>query len=141
MPDSAPIASAELFSNEQGEIFADAGLPHYTRRLTDKILAAFNHAYALGHVDIARSLWECLAAAESLTAGNAHRRPNQALDLAADWVAFVDARERYREAAVPSAAAPGAPAAPATAAPALDAADAYGEMVAAYKTWRQQKSR
>lgn len=144
MPDTLPIAAAELFSDE-GEILADAGMPRYTRRLTDKILAAFNHAYALGHVDIARGLWECLAAAEGLASRNAQRRPNQALDLAADWVAFVDARERYRQASAPAAPAPVAPA-PAAPAPKVQpaaepAADAYDEMVAAHRAWTEQNRR
>lgn len=98
MAEGAPINASQLFSDDASEFFIDAGVPRYNRRLTDKILAAFNHAYAMGEMDLARSLWECLVAAEKLgQQAHGRRRPNQALDLAAEWVAFVDARDRYRE--------------------------------------------
>lgn len=66
-----------------------------SRRLSDKILTAFSHAYAVGEVDIARLLREVLVRHEKRvsrngTAGDPVRRA----DL---WMAFVDARERYRK--------------------------------------------
>lgn len=98
MTEGTPINASQLFSDDASEFFIDAGVPRYNRRLTDKVLAAFNHAYAMGEMELARSLWECLVAAEKLGQMNhGRRRPNQALDLAAEWVAFVDARDRYRE--------------------------------------------
>ncbi len=98
MAKGTPISASQLFSDDPSEFFMDAGVPRYNRRLTDKILAAFNHAYAMGEMDLARSLWDCLVAAEKLGREyHQRRRPNQALDLAAEWVAFVDARDRYRE--------------------------------------------
>ena len=98
MAEGTPINASQLFSDDASEFFIDAGVPRYNRRLTDKILAAFNHAYAMGEMDLARNLWECLVAAEKLgQQQHGRRRPNQALDLAAEWVAFVDARDRYRE--------------------------------------------
>jgi hypothetical protein len=98
MPESTSISASQLFSDDASEFFIDAGVPRYNRRLTDKILAAFNHAYAMGEVDLARALWDCLVTAERGGQHMLRRRPNQALDLAAEWVAFVDARDRYREA-------------------------------------------
>src|SRR5512141_2876572 len=66
MAEGTPINAAQLFSDDASEFFIDAGVPRYNRRLTDKILAAFNHAYAMGEMDLARNLWECLVAAEKL---------------------------------------------------------------------------
>lgn len=98
MADAAKISANDLFSGDPNEIFVDAGVPKYNRRLTDKILAAFNHAYSSGEGDLARDLWECLAYAEKRGAEQfKRRRPNQGLELAALWMAFVDARNNYRK--------------------------------------------
>lgn len=126
MADSTTISAAQLFSDDASEFFIDAGVPRYNRRLTDKILAAFNHAYAMGEMDIARSLWDCLVAAERLGQQYRRRRPNQALDLAAEWVAFVDARDRYREASRTPHADP------------ARASDAFRGMRDAYQSWKVQ---
>ncbi len=124
MTEGTPINASQLFSDDASEFFIDAGVPRYNRRLTDKILAAFNHAYAMGEMDLARSLWECLVAAEKLGQQYHRRRPNQALDLAAEWVAFVDARDRYREVSrTPQAAGE-------------DPSDAFRTMRDAYQSWR-----
>jgi hypothetical protein len=128
MPEGTPISAAQLFSDDASEFFIDAGVPRYNRRLADKILGAFNHAYAMGEKDLARSLWECLVAAEKLGPQNHRRRPNQALELAAEWVAFVDARDRYREVSR----------SPQTAA--ADASDAFRTMRDAYQSWRAHNS-
>lgn len=124
MTEGTPINASQLFSDDASEFFIDAGVPRYNRRLTDKILAAFNHAYAMGEMDLARNLWECLVAAEKLGQQYQRRRPNQALDLAAEWVAFVDARDRYREVSrTPQTAAE-------------EASDAFRSMRDAYQSWR-----
>jgi hypothetical protein len=123
MAEGTPISAAELFSDDASEFFIDAGMPRYNRRLTDKILAAFNHAYAMGEMDLARSLWECLVAAEKLGQQHQRRRPNQALDLAAEWVAFVDARDRYRDVSRTHAPDPAA------------ASEAFRSMRDAYQSW------
>ncbi|HEY7607723.1 MAG TPA: hypothetical protein VIF14_00705 [Alphaproteobacteria bacterium] len=129
MTEGAPINASQLFSDDASEFFIDAGVPRYNRRLTDKILAAFNHAYAMGEMDLARNLWECLVAAEKLGQQYHHRRrPNQSLDLAAEWVAFVDARDRYREVSrTPQAAGE-------------NASDAFRAMRDAYQSWRAHNS-
>jgi hypothetical protein len=126
MAESPTINAAQLFSDDAGEYFIDAGVPRHNRRLSDKILAAFNHAYAMGEMDIARSLWECLVAAEKLGQEYHRRRPNQALDLAAEWVAFVDARDRYRDASRASHGDSGA------------ASAAYRSMRDAHQNWTAQ---
>lgn len=122
------INASQLFSDDASEFFIDAGVPRYNRRLTDKVLAAFNHAYSMGEMDLARNLWECLVAAEKLgQQQHGRRRPNQALDLAAEWVAFVDARDRYREVSrAPQAAE--------------DASDAFRSMRDAYQSWQAHNS-
>lgn len=124
MAEGTPITAAQLFSDDASEFFIDAGMPRYCRRLTDKILAAFNHAYAMGETDIARTLWECLVAAEKLGQQYHRRRSDQALDLAAEWVAFVDARDRYREVSRAPLTDTG------------EAADAFRSMRDAHQSWR-----
>lgn len=73
------------------------GVPEYSRRLTDKILAAFNHAYSLGETEIAAALREALAAAERRVPKGlrSERRGATALEQADLWAAFVDARDDY----------------------------------------------
>ena len=76
------------------------GKPHYDRRLADKVLAAFNHAYAVGAHDVARSLRDVLATVEAQDPFTMQRRQgNQATAQADHWVAFVEARNVYRSAA------------------------------------------
>ncbi len=99
-------------------------MPRYNRRLTDKVLAAFNHAYAMGEMELARALWECLVTAEKLGQQHHRRRPNQALDLAAEWVAFVDARDRYRDVSRTNKGRPD------------DSSGAFRTMRDAYQAWQ-----
>ncbi len=79
------------------ELLTAAGTLRFNRRLSDKILAAFNHAYALGEGDIARALRRLLETNEKKS-GDARRRGDGALGHAELWVAFVDARDDYRAA-------------------------------------------
>jgi len=76
------------------------GKPAYDRRLADKVLAAFNHAYAVGAHDVAATLRAVLADVEAADAAryDQRRNPHQATDQADRWVAFVEARNRYRKA-------------------------------------------
>ena len=74
------------------------GAPEYNRRLTDKILAAFNHAYAAGERDVARQLRAILDEIERRVKKLGRKRQsNGAVDEADRWIAFVDARDHYRE--------------------------------------------
>jgi hypothetical protein len=82
--------------------FSLHGMPGFDRRLTDKILAAFNHAYAAGDVDVARRLHAALALDEDherrqlRTLDGAERRGTDAVDQAGLWVAYVEARNSYQ---------------------------------------------
>lgn len=71
------------------------GAPHYDRRLTDKILAAFNHAYATGAVKTASHLKAVLAEVEAQERARFTRRNSSAVGQADLWIAFVEARNRY----------------------------------------------
>jgi len=72
------------------------GLPGYLRRLSDKILAAFNHAYAAGEEEIAFRLHDALVAAEQQARLQyPERRVGRALKQAGLWIGYVDARNRY----------------------------------------------
>ena len=100
------------------------GEPEYNRRLADKILAAFNHAYAVGAVDVAESLRRILEEVESLNRRDRRKRRNaDTLDQAALWMAFVEARNRYKQATGDGETT------------ADETARALGEMKEAYKRW------
>lgn len=94
--------SAELQNvNGSDGVFAiasDTGIPRYNRRLSDKILAAFNHAYAVGEIDIASHLREVLARLDNDQAeGKGQRRDGTIALCQADlWIEFVEARNDYR---------------------------------------------
>ncbi len=69
-----------------------------TRRLSDKILTAFNHAYSIGENEIADKLREVLACNEKNSRVEVEQRgkfdPIGQADL---WVAFIEARNRYKK--------------------------------------------
>lgn len=69
------------------------------RRLSDKILAAFNHAYSVGEYDIAELLRDALLRNEAAgVAAGGLRAAYDPLGEAELWIGFVDARNRYRAA-------------------------------------------
>lgn len=80
------------------DITLDTGVPRYNRRLSDKILAAFNHAYAVGEIEIASRLREVLARLDKDQAeGDGQRRDGTIALCQADlWIEFVEARNDYR---------------------------------------------
>lgn len=98
------------------------------RRLSDKILAAFNHAYAVGETEVAGKLRAALVAAAAPHPGRVRRGGEQRaaadpLIQAERWIVFVDTRNRYRQL---SEALP------------VDAeavAEALAAMKSAYKAW------
>jgi hypothetical protein len=72
------------------------GMPDHLRRLSHKILAAFNHAYACGETEIAARLRGALVEAERQgRRDRPERRVSTALREASLWVAYVQARNRY----------------------------------------------
>ena len=80
-------------------IVDDIGTPKYNRRLSDKILAAFNPAYAVGEMEVAASLRELLARLDKGADSedeNLRREGTIALSQADLWIEFVEARNDYR---------------------------------------------
>lgn len=97
--------STDIQQNGQDDeveiINGDIGVPRYSRRLSDKVLAAFNHAYAVGEIEVAASLREILARLDrDRAAGDASQRRDGTIVLSqADmWIEFVEARNDYRAA-------------------------------------------
>ncbi len=114
----------ERFADDGSELFEDVGVPDFNRRLTDKILSAFNHAYSVGEVKIAEQLRAILINAEGTARGDKPARQNgHAAKQAELWMKFVEARGRYR------------PLAQAEAIDALSMSTALEEMKEAYKDW------
>jgi hypothetical protein len=89
------------------ELAVESGVPEYNRRLTDKILDAFTHAYSIGEVDVANRLRAILGEVEDAGARRyPGRRVNDADEQAESWVRFVEARDLYRRIAQSSKAEP-----------------------------------
>lgn len=100
--------------------------PRYDRRLADKVLAAFAHAYEVRAFAAAALLRRVLEEAERAGPGGAgERRRANVLRQADRWVAFVDAREAYRCA---SARTPGDP---------EEVEQARCDMFEAYRRWSE----
>ena len=81
-----------------GQLVANCGETPYSRRLADKLLAAFNFAYAVGETDIAdalRTLLKQLDVADHTVGENRRRHPSN-VEQADLWAAFVEARNTYR---------------------------------------------
>jgi hypothetical protein len=96
----------------------------FDRRLSDKVLAAFTHAYAVGERRVAEQLHEILVELVGIErAEHPERRLGCPLHRADLWIAFVDARDRYRAACQARAASPDASAA------------ALAAMKASYQRW------
>jgi len=79
-----------------GSVDQNFGVPGYSRRLSDKLLAALNHAYAVGERDVARQLRSILEQVERGVKALGVKRRGNALRDADSWSRFVDARDRYR---------------------------------------------
>lgn len=97
MPDSAE-ATINMPSPAIEDIATETGTPSHGRRLSDKVLAAFNHAYAVGEIDVATKLREILAKLERerVIAHSERKASPVALSQADLWVEFVEARNDYR---------------------------------------------
>jgi hypothetical protein len=123
------ISTNDLFSDYEdgGNLIAESA-PRFHRRLSDKILAAFTHAYVLDEVELASTLYACLVSAEEITeAEDKDRADNQALGLAQYWIKLVDSKRRY-EAILSNGGAPGDP----------NAEDVRNEMRTAFAAWYRQ---
>lgn len=82
------------------------GKPKFDRRLSDKILSAYNHAYAADEVELANKLRVLLEEADCKEISNCEQPGNSVLDMpirrtsnsvhqAQLWSQFVDARQGY----------------------------------------------
>ncbi len=106
------------------EIVVSTGTPKHDRRLSDKILAAFGHAYAEGVLGVAAVLRRALEEAEGALHGALpERRAGGPLIQADLWVAFVDSRDAFRRASAAKTPDPEV----------LEQARA--DMLEAYKAW------
>jgi hypothetical protein len=74
------------------DLAKDLGEASYGRRLSDKILAAFNHAYAQGRRDIADQLLQSLNLCRDLEGAD---RVSGALEQARLWMFYVKARDGF----------------------------------------------
>ena len=96
------------------------------RRLSDKILAAFNHAYSVGELDIANQLKAALVANEEMAgAYKEMRKFYDPLGEAELWITFVNTRNSYRTACEGDTKDPNA------------VAEALDSMKEAYRLWSQ----
>jgi hypothetical protein len=110
----------------ESEIIVSIGTPQYDRRLSDKILAAFSHAYAEGATAVAAILRRALEEAErdmESLAPDRDRRQSAALTQADLWMEFVEARDFFRRAFAAEVPDP------------KDLERTRGEMMDAYKRW------
>jgi hypothetical protein len=71
------------------------GRPLQQRRVSDRLLAAHNHAYASGNRRVASDLRDILALIETDERICHDRRSTTAVERATRWTVFVDAREAY----------------------------------------------
>jgi hypothetical protein len=78
------------------ELADNTGVPEFNGRLSDKLPAAFNHAYAVGELDIADSLRDILAGIDADSNDGVERRDEDGtLGQAANlWIRFVGALSR-----------------------------------------------
>jgi hypothetical protein len=106
-----------------GAIDQNHGIPGYNRRLSDKILAALNHAYSVGERDIAGQLKAVLEDVERRVRSLGGKRRDGALQDADRWTRFVDARDRYRAATADPRFDPG------------EVGEALDEMKEAFRSW------
>jgi len=97
--------------------------PRYDRRLADKVLAAFAHAYEADEHEIAGILRHALTVAEQGRRRPGDRRRANIVHQADLWVEFVDARQAYRRA---TARAPADP---------KEVEEAGRDMLDAYRRW------
>jgi hypothetical protein len=90
MSGSTKMREKPLPRDKAGMLLED-GTPKYNRRLTDKILDAFNQAYKSGELELAQNLRWILNDAESRGQERYMRRQsNQASQAATDWIDSID---------------------------------------------------
>ena len=123
------VSTDDVFADlqNQADILARSS-PRFHRRLTDKILAAFTHAYVMDEVELASTLYAGLVFAQDVHEHEAEERAqNQALTLAQYWIRLVDSKRRY-EAMLSQGGEAGDP----------KAEQARNEMRVAFNAWYKQ---
>ena len=100
-----PAGVRKFKMNAQVEVSIDTALKQtgqrreVRRRLSDKILAAFNHAYSVGEYEIAKQLKAALVSNEKKSGPVKELRKSYNPLAEADlWISFVNARNEYRAA-------------------------------------------
>ncbi len=83
---------------DENTLASEAGIPEYNRRLTDKVLCAFNHAYATGAREIADQLRGVLTEVDRKERAQHARRQQTAVGQADLWIEFVESRDAYNAA-------------------------------------------
>lgn len=74
------------------------GEPQFNRRLSDKVLAAYNHAYAIDDRETAEQLHSVLVSLERRSGrGTEDRRDHDPLGRADRWAQFIEARNTYND--------------------------------------------
>tara|TARA_R110000868_G_scaffold1844_22_gene14766 strand:+ start:7332 stop:7697 length:366 start_codon:yes stop_codon:yes gene_type:complete len=101
------------------------GALEITRRLSDKVLAAFNHAYATGEIDVAQKLRDVLQITESRRPRGDKRTGYDAVVHADLWMSFVKSRDAYKALCDTAGAKPAA------------LAKAQDAMKSAYRAWSE----
>ena len=124
MPEASNLAVNAPVPAEANDMFVEGGAHGYSRRLTDKILTAFCHAYSIGETEMAETLHAVLDSAERQEAAKSGgRRYSAAVEQADLWIEFVKARDRYRVAKEGSSGE------------APDTSPEFQEMKEAYRRW------
>ncbi len=81
-------------STQAAKFLRRLGASAHSRRISDKILAAFIHAYSLGQIDLADRL---MGALHHCNEADDVDRSGEALERAKLWMRFVQARNLYNE--------------------------------------------
>ncbi len=98
--------ASDLWMNAEARGDHRYGKPRFDRRLSDKILTAYNHAYACDELELASKLRSLLEEAEGKEIAHCERGGGSILDMpvrrtsnavrqARLWTQFVDARQGY----------------------------------------------
>lgn len=98
--------ASQLWLNAEERADHRYGKPRFDRRLSDKILSAYNHAYAADEMELANKLRGLLEEAEGKEIAHCERAGGSVLDVpvrrssnavqqARLWAQFVDARQGY----------------------------------------------
>jgi hypothetical protein len=126
--------AAEIWTNAESRGDHRYGKPRFDRRLSDKILTAYNPAYAADEVELANKLRVLLEEAEGKEIAHCERgggsvldvpvrRTSNAVQQARLWSQFVDARQGYVSLSIRAASSE------------TEVRDAFSAMQTSYARW------